>query len=118
MSEKENKFAGTNASRRRFCLALGAAAGAVAVVSLLPRRVDAADLPHVQESDSLAMSMGYKEDSGKVDNKAHATHKPDQQCANCQFYQGDKGAAYGPCQIFTGKSVNAKGWCQVWAQKQ
>jgi hypothetical protein len=67
------------------------------------------------ETDAIAMQMGYKVDTTKVDEKKYATHKPVQSCANCRFFQGSGDS--GPCQIFAGKSVVAKGWCQVWAAK-
>ncbi|MBC7983962.1 MAG: high-potential iron-sulfur protein [Candidatus Obscuribacterales bacterium] len=103
--------------RRDFCRQVaGAAVGAFAVAAIGQSAV-AADLPPLKETDSTASMMGYKEDTTKVDAKKHPNHKPTQTCANCQFYQGDKAAARGPCTIFAGKSVAAKGWCQVWAVK-
>jgi len=106
-----------NFGRRRFVATVGAAAGGIALAGIACKSAQAADLPALKESDSLAASMGYKEDTKTVDNKKHATHKPDQTCANCQFYQGAAGSGSGPCQLFPGKAVNAKGWCQVWAKK-
>jgi hypothetical protein len=93
-----------------------AAASGITLASLIGKHAVAADLPRLTEADSIAVSMGYKEDSTKVDAKKFATHKPAQTCANCRFYQGTTGDS-GPCQIFAGKSVAAKGWCQVWAAK-
>lgn len=101
-------------ARRQFCWQVaGAAAGLIA----LNQVGHTADLPPLQETDSTASMMGYKEDTTKVDATKHPNHKPTQTCANCQFYQAEPSTERGPCQIFAGKSVNAKGWCQVWAPK-
>ena len=108
MSEKRS----FDLSRREFF----AAASGVTLASLFTS-ANAADLPPLQETDSIAVSMGYKADTTKVDAKKYATHKPTQTCANCRFYQGDAKGASGPCQIFAGKSVAANGWCQVYAAK-
>ena len=99
-------------SRREFF----AAATGVTIAGLVGKSAAAADLPALQETDSIAVSMGYKTDTAKVDAKKYPTHKPAQNCANCRFYQAE-GKPNGPCQIFAGKSVEAKGWCQVWAAK-
>ena len=100
-------------NRREFVVA----ATGITVAGLFAKRADAADLPPLKETDSIAVSMGYKEDTTKVDAKKHPNHKPAQTCDNCRFYQAAEGSASGPCQIFAGKSVAAKGWCQVWAAK-
>ena len=96
---------------------MGAAAGGIAIASIACGAAQAAELAPLKETDSLAVSMGYKEDATKVDTKKHANYKAGQTCANCQFYQG-AATGVGPCQLFPGKSVQAKGWCQVWAQKK
>jgi hypothetical protein len=108
----------SNPQRREFFTAIGIAAGGVALGTLVAKSASAADLPLLQETDSLAVTMNYKADSTKVDAKKFPNHKADQTCSNCQFYQGAAGGATGPCQIFAGKSVAAKGWCQVWALKK
>lgn len=105
-----------NPNRRQFFATVGAAAGTLALGSLSTRAY--AQAVPLKETDSLAMSMGYKEDTTKVDAKKYPNHKADQTCANCQFYQGKAGDASGPCQLFPGKTVAAKGWCQVWALKK
>jgi hypothetical protein len=106
-----------NLDRRKFFATVGVAAGSVAVGALVANRASAAaDLPHLLETDALAVSMNYKEDAAKVDTKKFPNFKAGQNCSSCQFYQG--AAGYGPCQIFAGKAVSSKGWCQVWAQKK
>ena len=106
-----------NLHRRQFFATVGAAAGSVALGALACQSASAGDLPAMKETDSLAISMNYKEDTTKVDGKKFPNHKADQTCANCSFYQST-GSATGPCQIFAGKSVTAKGWCQVWSLKK
>jgi hypothetical protein len=106
----------TNPHRRQFIATVGIAAGSVALGTLSAKNAAAADLPLLQETEPLAVTMNYKADTTKVDAKKFPNHKNEQVCGNCQFYQG--GAATGPCQIFAGKSVAAKGWCQVWAMKK
>ena len=102
----------TSSHRRNFMLQVVVASSALAA-----SRVHAqAAGPKLEESDPQAMSLGYKQDSAKVDDKKFAKHEGSQTCANCQYFQGGAAAA-GPCQIFAGKSVAAKGWCQVWMKK-
>jgi len=109
---------------RRNALTLIGAAGALAVVGL--RAASAAaqgkaaggqELPHVTEGDPTAKALGYTEDATKVDKTKFPSYKPGSTCAQCNFFQGTAGAAYGPCQIFPGKSVNANGWCASFSAK-
>jgi hypothetical protein len=95
--------------RRRF-LTLLAACGTAAIA--LPALADVVPLP---ETDPTAQALGYKADSNQVDAAKFPKHTPQQQCANCNFFQG--AGATGPCQLFPGKSVTAKGWCSAYAAK-
>lgn len=100
-------------SRRRFLTLLGGAAGSAMLLSAMPRRASAADLPHLTEADPTAKALHYTEDA----SKAPAPHKAGQACANCKFFQGTAGQAYAPCALYPGKAVNAKGWCAGYAAK-
>jgi hypothetical protein len=103
-------------TRRYFFKSAGLAAGGVAVLQLLPKFSEAAtDLPHLEESESMGMMMGYKEDTTKVDPAKHPEHKNEQTCVNCKAWQGTESDDYAGCRVFSGKAVAAKGWCQVWA---
>lgn len=104
-------------SRRRFIkvAVVGLAAVPVAA-SLIPRMARAADLPHVDEADATASSLGYKSDSAQVDASKFPQHKPDQLCSGCRYFQGG-GDEWGPCAIFPGKAVHSKGWCSAFAAK-
>lgn len=108
MSEK--KF---DLSRRE----LLAAVGGVTLATLFAQTSQGAGLAPLTETDSIALPMGYKTDTTKVDGKKYPMHKAGQACGNCRFYQGEPGSASGGCQIFAGKSVAAKGWCQAYAAK-
>lgn len=106
-----------NPSRRRFFALAGSAIGAAAIASVLPRGANAADLPHLSESDPTAQALHYKDDATKVDKAAAPTWKPNEFCHNCNFFQGGANDAWGPCQLFPGKSVHRDGWCAGYAKK-
>ena len=74
-------------------------------------------LPHLDEKDKLAVSLGYVADAKKVDVAKHPTYKPTQTCANCFQIAGKDGDAWRPCKMFPGKAVAAAGWCKVWVKK-
>lgn len=102
-------------SRRSFLKLAGTTGVAVVACSVIARQARADDLPHLAENDPTAAALGYKEDATKVDAAKYPQHKPEQLCANCNFFQGT--GAYAPCQLFPGKAVNAKGWCAGYAKK-
>lgn len=70
-----------------------------------------------EETDPMAIALGYKEDTTKVDKVKYPNHKPEQKCNNCALYQGKAGDPSGPCAAVGGKLVTESGWCSVWAQK-
>ena len=72
---------------------------------------------NVDESDPLAIALGYKDDTAKVDSTKHPNHAPSQQCANCKQFQGAATDSSGGCTLFGGKAVAAKGWCSSWTRK-
>jgi High potential iron-sulfur protein len=69
------------------------------------------------ETDPMAVALGYKEDTTKVDAAKYPRHKPEQRCDNCVLYSGKPGEASGPCSGFAGKIVTAAGWCSIWVKK-
>src|SRR5258706_8882925 len=89
---------------------------ATASVTGIPLSVFA-EAQKVGENDPQALSLGYKHDTTKVDQKKFPKHDVNQQCGNCQFYQGKATDPWGPCTIFNGKLVAAKGWCSAYAKK-
>ncbi|HTE41206.1 MAG TPA: high-potential iron-sulfur protein [Steroidobacteraceae bacterium] len=115
MSSK-NRTQVPNPDRRRFMTTVGAAACALALAGIVPEESQAAELPKVSETESLAVTMAYKADATKVDPKKSPTYKAGQTCLNCKLYQG-KAGDFGPCTLFAGKAVAAKGWCVAYAKK-
>ena len=89
----------------------------VATLALTIARTVSAQDSKLEESDSIAMSLGYKHDAAKVDAKKFATYAAGRNCANCQFYQGKATDDWAACPPVGGKLVNAKGWCAAWAKK-
>ena len=98
-------------NRREFVVQLGVGASAL----LAGGQVFAQAM--VDEKDAQAAALGYKADTTKVDNKKFASHKPDQNCANCALFQGKAGDKAGGCPLFAGKKVAGTGWCSAWAKK-
>lgn len=99
-------------SRRTFLTVIPAA-----TLALTAARTSSAQASKLEESDAIAVSLGYKHDASKVDAKKFATHAAGRNCANCQFYQGKGTDAWAGCAPAGGKLVNAKGWCTAWAKK-
>jgi hypothetical protein len=99
-------------SRRHFILTIPAAA-----LSLAAFRTASAQATRLEETDSIAVSLGYRHDAGKVDAKKFPAFAAGRNCANCQLYQGKAGEAWGACGAVGGKLVNAKGWCVAWVKK-
>ena len=71
----------------------------------------------VDEGDPLAVALGYKQDTAKVDPAKYPNHAPSQQCSNCKQFQGAAADLAGGCTLFGGKAVAGKGWCSSWVKK-
>ena len=99
-------------SRRSFLYTLPAATLALTVV-----RPASAQAARLEESDPLAVSLGYKHDANKVDAKKFPAYAAGRNCVGCQLYQGKAAEASGACGAVGGKLVSAKGWCVAWAKK-
>ena len=105
----------SNIARRKFLqLSAVAAAGCVAFPG---REAQASELPKLTEDDQMAMGLKYTHDASSVDPASRVRPDAVQNCANCQFIQGEDGAEWRPCQLFPGKVVAAAGWCSAWAPK-
>ena len=105
-------------SRRRFLAIAAGATATLAAGSLLPRLAHAAQLPHLSPANPQAKALGFVENTAQVDQAKYPNHKPTQDCANCTFFQGAAGAAWGPCAIFKGFAVQARGWCTAHATRK
>jgi len=99
-------------TRRSFLYTLPAATLALTVA-----RTATAQAARLEESDALAISLGYKNDATKVDGKKFPAYAAGRNCAGCQFFQGKATDPSAACGAVGGKLVNAKGWCTAWAKK-
>ncbi|MBL8263395.1 MAG: high-potential iron-sulfur protein [Xanthomonadaceae bacterium] len=105
-----------DASRRRF-LTIAVVAAATAPIAMRATSAEAAPpaaLPKLPATDAAAKALAYTENATGV---KHAAFKAGSSCANCNFFKGAKGQAYGPCTLFPKNTVAAKGWCSAWAKK-
>lgn len=105
-------------SRRHFLLKL--AATATAPVALGGRLLGQDTPPPVklEETDPVAIALGYKMDTTKVDQTKYPQHKPEQKCADCALLlPGAPVADFMPCTAFQNKLVAAGGWCMAFAKK-
>jgi hypothetical protein len=99
-------------TRRHIICAIPAATLALAL-----HRTASAQPARIEESDPMAVSLGYKHDATKVDAKKFTAYVAGRNCANCQLYQGKAADPWAACAAVGGKLVNGKGWCVVWAKK-
>jgi hypothetical protein len=97
----------TSSARRVFLLRAVAGGGLLASGALQAQT-------RVEEADENAVALGYKHDTTKVDGKKYPTHKPDQKCNNCQFWQGSATDAWAGCSMFGRKQIAANGWCTAY----
>ncbi len=73
-------------------------------------------LADVDESDAVAVALGYKADSKKVDSSKYPNHDVAQLCGNCKQFQGKAADRSGGCSLFGGRAVAAAGWCSAWVK--
>jgi High potential iron-sulfur protein len=102
----------TRVTRRSLVKNLSMAAAVAAV--LPPRRLPAAEPPHLDIKDPAAIAVGYVENAGQVDPKKYPAYIKGSTCENCLLLQGTAGN-YRPCNLFPGKAVSVSGWCSGWA---
>ncbi len=100
-------------SRRTFLIATLPAAALAAAAA----RSASAQAARLEETDPVAVALGYKHDAAKVDAAKHTTFAAGRNCANCQLFQAKVGEAWGACGAVGGRLVNAKGWCVAWVKK-
>lgn len=99
--------------RRDFVLmAVPAVAGLIGVA-----RAASADAARLEETDPIAMALGYKHVASQVDAKKFPNFVAGRSCANCLQFQGKGADAWGVCPAVGGKLVAAKGWCAAWGPK-
>lgn len=79
-----------------------------------------ANRPLVQESDPVAMALGYVAMASTANSSRFKNHAAGQDCGNCSLFAGNAGnagGAQGPCPLFAGKQVLATGWCSAYMKK-
>jgi hypothetical protein len=105
-----------NRITRRAVIKSGLLAGTlVPVLGLIGNPASATpDLSPLDPKDPMAVTLGFCNDSTKVDAAANPPYAAEQKCANCQQFQGKPRDGRGGCVLFPGKSVPAAGWCKVW----
>jgi hypothetical protein len=105
-------------SRRQFLCKLAITAGAPLAIAT---RLSAAETPppvKLDEADPVAIALGYKADTTKVDAQKYPQHKAEQKCSNCALVApGAPAGDYIPCTAFQNKLVAANGWCMAYAKK-
>jgi hypothetical protein len=107
-------------SRRNFIFRLALSASAPVAIGSKAFAQDAPPPPppgKLEETDPIAIALGYKEDTTKVDAKKYPQHTKEQRCDNCTLYTGKAGDASGPCTAVGNKTVTAQGWCAVYVKK-
>jgi high potential iron-sulfur protein len=92
------------------------AGAVVSTLDLIGNAVSAAAAgpPPLDPSEPAAVTLGFINDTSKVDAAANPTHTANQTCGNCEQFVGNQGAPRGGCVLFPGRSVPAIGWCKVW----
>ncbi len=98
-------------TRRQFVLTTIPAAAVV----IASARMATAEVVRLEETDPVALALGYKHDASKVDTKKFPAFVAGRNCAGCQLFQGT--AAWGACAAVSGKLVSANGWCAAWVKK-
>ena len=85
--------------------------------SLVPTVTIAANPPELQESDPIAVALGYKKDAATVDTTKYPKRAgavgATQFCSNCALYSAGADGL-GGCTAIPGKQVAGAGWCNAW----
>jgi anaerobic selenocysteine-containing dehydrogenase len=94
--------------RREFLKAGLTAAAALPIAGALfgARSARAQSVMEVESMKPTVQALQYTDTSDK----------PDQTCANCQFYTPGEGGS-GKCQLFVEGTVTDGGWCMSWTKK-
>ena len=98
--------------RRQFVFRVAPLAGAALV---LPRIAPAQSVPALTETDPMAVALGFRLDTAKVDQAKFPKHTNDQTCANCLHFT-KAGADDARCDIFN-KMVPKGGWCSGYSKR-
>jgi hypothetical protein len=105
-----------NTLSRRSFVKFGSAVIALPSFFVLSLKGYADEMAKVSETEGMAMSLGYKEDTTQVDGSTYANHSNDQVCIGCALYQGTD-PEWGGCGAFGNRLVAAQGWCVAYAPR-
>lgn len=104
-------------TRRHFLFKIAATAP-VALGGILLGQGSAPAPGKLEETDPVALALGYKADTTKVDKVKYPQHKPEQKCSNCTLLTpGYKEGEFLPCTAFQNRLVAANGWCMAYVKK-
>ena len=104
-------------SRRTFLRNLVVSAGTPVLLGGRALAQTPAPPVRLEEGEPLAVAIGFKLDTTRVDARKYPNHKPEQKCAGCVLYQGKPGDAMAPCLSVGSKQVPAAAWCAAYAKK-
>lgn len=99
-------------SRRQVLLRIAPLAGAAFV---WPRAAWPQQIVALKETDPMAVAMGFRLDTTKVDQKKYPKHTIEQHCANCVHFT-TPGANEARCNLFN-KLVPKTGWCSGYSKR-
>ena len=102
---------------RRTFIIHASASTAAATFSALSVNTAFAQNTAVLETDPQAVGLGYKILAEKVDKVKFPKFAANQNCKNCQLYQGKASDKAGGCPLFGAKQVAATAWCSAWVKK-
>jgi hypothetical protein len=98
--------------RRQFVLKMVPLAG---VLVVLPRAALAADAPPLAEDDKMAVALGFRLSSTKVDAAKFPKHTNEQSCAKCLHFKAPA-AESAKCDLFN-KTVPKGAWCSGFSKR-
>jgi hypothetical protein len=99
-------------NRRQFMFKVLPLAGAAAV---LPRVAFGADVADLTEEDKMAVAMGFRLSTDKVDQAKYPKHTAEQKCAVCLHFT-KPGEDKARCDLFN-KAVPKGGWCSGFSKR-
>ena len=97
-------------NRRSFVIHVAAASGAIACGQAM------ASPKKFEESESKAVSLGYKHDTAKVDKARFPKHSASEKCNNCMAWLGKAADPWAECDLTADRLVANGGWCSSYVK--
>lgn len=88
-----------------------------AALAAAARSASAQQSARLQETDTAAVALGYRQDASKVDAAKYPAYAVGRNCGNCQLFAAKGNEEWAPCAAVGNRQVNAKGWCVAWVKK-